>query len=103
MNTSIDPPWKAFPDLPRLSGARFIGGAPEAHLQAWTSWFDGLSQNARLDYFREHQPIPAEWADWAGMQVFPELDAVDPEHAVARLHALGMTDLDAWRLWMDAL
>ncbi len=96
------PPWLRHPE----HGRRRLGwrmGSGESYLIGWGTWFDTLPADGRPAYFRRFAPIPPIWADWVaaalGEPVTFSETAAEAEVYARRLAALGLVDLDAWRVW----
>lgn len=104
------PPWRRYPDIPRYSIGWRMGGG-ESYLMVFWHWYERLSRDEKLAYFREHAPIPIEWVDWVGMQLEEDEDEGDGDgssfdemirRSGERIAHLGLFDVEAWRAYLES-
>lgn len=111
------PPWQRYPTIPRYSIGWRMGGG-ESYLMVFWHWYERLSRDEKLDYFREHAPIPTEWVDWVGMQLEEDEGGGEAEdegggegdgpsfdemirRSGERIVHLGLFDVEAWRAYLE--
>lgn len=56
------PPWKEFPEPP--ISMRWRMGPGEDYMDQWSSFWRGLTENEKREYFASNKP-PSEWTEWA--------------------------------------
>lgn len=112
------PPWQRYPDIPRYSIGWRMGGG-ESYLMVFWRWYERLSRDEKLAYFRELAPIPVEWVDWVGMQLEEGEDEGEGEgegededdgssfdemirRSGERIAHLGLFDVEAWRAYLES-
>lgn len=92
------PPWVAFGREP-LGDATRASGDGLTYVDARRTKLSRLSANRRLDYFRQHRPIPLDWLETVGAIAFPLEDQQERGAGVARACEEGLVTSEEYARW----